>query len=410
MTTTATLVATTRPADVAGDLLDHLGPDGFAWLGPETAFVTSGVASRIEVPPGRGRIDAAAAEVASLLGDVAGPRTGPPPGMGPLAVGALPFSEGEPGELLVPEVVVGRRADGTAWITEVRPASHHEPWSEPPSRQLDGPELFSIVPTMRRAAWRAGVARALDRIATAALDKVVLAREVVVEADRPFSPRAILSRLRAAHPSAFTFAAGGFVGASPELLVSRRGDAVRSAPMAGTAPRGGTLEADRDRARRLATTAKERAEHRFVVDAVVEALDGVCSELAVADTRPEVLTDVIHLCTEIRGRLADPAASALSLAGRLHPSPAVSGTPAHEALELIGAVEVGSRGRYAGPVGWVDGAGNGEWVVGIRSAHLQGRRARLWAGAGIVTGSDPDAEWEETQAKLATMLSVLVRP
>jgi len=239
------------------------------------------------------------------------------------------------------------------------------------------------------------------------LQKVVLAREVLVEADSPFSPREIVTRLISQQPGCFVYATEGFVGASPELLVRRRGHDVESRPVAGTA----IADGDDASLRALASSVKDRREHRFVVDAIVDALQGECEELHVG-SEPDVAVfgHVAHLATRVWGRLRNPAPSALDLALLLSPTPAVGGTPRDAALGTIRALEGFDRGRYAGPVGWVDARGNGEWAIALRGAELDGRRARLVAGAGIVEGSDPDAEWAETQAKFEPMLRALVRP
>jgi menaquinone-specific isochorismate synthase len=210
----------------------------------------------------------------------------------------------------------------------------------------------------------------------------------------------------ASQPGSFVYASEGLVGASPELLVRRTGDLGESRPGAGT------TVADSDEALlALAASVKDTREHRFVVDGIVDALDARCRDLSVAAT-PEVAVfgPVAHLATPIRGHLHDPAPSALDVARWLHPTPAVGGTPRTAALDAIRALEGFDRGRYAGPVGWVDARGDGEWAIALRGAELDGTRARLVAGAGIVAGSEPDAEWAETQAKLEPMLRELVRP
>jgi menaquinone-specific isochorismate synthase len=218
----------------------------------------------------------------------------------------------------------------------------------------------------------------------------------------------VLDRLRRSHPSCFTYAAGGFVGASPELLVRRRGDEVASCPMAGTVRRGTTPEEDDALTAGLRRSVKEAEEHRLLVEAVVAALAPVCVEAPVAG-EPDVVRfpTVSHLATRVSGVLRTPAPSALALAGLLHPTPAVGGLPRSEALATISALEGFDRGLYAGPVGWVDAAGDGEWAVALRGAQLQGRLARLVAGAGIVAGSDPEAEWAETEVKLRPMLAAV---
>jgi isochorismate synthase len=203
------------------------------------------------------------------------------------------------------------------------------------------------------------------------------------------------------------YAAGDLVGASPELLVRRTGTVAESRPMAGTV----ASDAGEAAVAALAESVKDANEHQFVVDAIVDALQGRCRELDVAAV-PEVarFSSVAHLVTPIRAVLADPAPTALELARLLHPTPAVGGTPRAAALDLITRLERRDRGRYAGPVGWVDAAGDGEWAVALRGGEVHGRTAVLRAGAGIVAGSDPASEWAETEAKLEPMLRALVRP
>ena len=252
---------------------------------------------------------------------------------------------------------------------------------------------------------------ALGRIAGGTLDKVVLARRVTVGADADFDLDGVVEHLAHEHPSCFVYAMGGFVGASPELLVRRRGALVVSRPMAGTVTRGDTVDADRRAVAAMAASAKQRAEHQLVVAAVRAALDGWCEEIS-ASARPEVarLATVAHLATTVAGRLRGThPPSALAVADRLHPTPAVGGWPRAEALVAIAELEDFDRGRYAGPVGWLDARGDGDWAVAVRCASVAGSTAELVAGAGIVAGSDPAAEWVETQAKLGPMLRALVR-
>jgi isochorismate synthase EntC len=182
--------------------------------------------------------------------------------------------------------------------------------------------------------------------------------------------------------------------------------------MAGTIPRGTTAAGDRAAEAELAASVKNGLEHRVVVEAVVDGL--LAGGVDVTSVRgPDVarLATVSHLATTIAGTVEPrSASSALELALRLHPTPAVAGTPRDTSLTMLEALESFDRGRYAGPVGWVDAHGDGEWAVALRCAELDGSTARLVAGAGIVAGSDPDAEWAETQAKLEPMLRVLVQP
>ena len=258
--------------------------------------------------------------------------------------------------------------------------------------------------------WDAMVTSALALVETHELEKVVLAREVFVEADAPFEPATIIERLRATQPGCIVYAAAGFVGATPEVLVRRTGRDVVSQPMAGTVPRAASPEEDRRSIARLESSVKESREHRLVVDAVAGELARWCDDVVVGDPEPVRLTSVTHLTTRVSGTLRHRDASALDLALALHPTPAVNGSPRAAAFAAIDRLEPFDRATYGGPVGWVDARGDGEFAVAIRGATLDGHRARLLAGAGIVAGSDPDAEWAETQAKLEPMLRALVRP
>ena len=439
------LVSRTRvlaPGEV-DDLLDVLGHDGFAWIRAGAGFVTSGVAARIAVGTGPARFERAAEVVAGMLGSIAVDGPSPigdaGPGAGPIAVGALPFDDRTPGSLVVPAVVVLRRSDGSGWVTTTLPdgstvgpgavSSPADPGWVPhrngtPSAPAGsrgtvvtstngspapGPGAdIGVREDPGRAVWTEAVRRILAAIDAGDVRKVVLARRLTVEAGAPFDRRTVLDRLRHSHPSCFTYAAGGFVGASPELLIRRRGDEVASCPMAGTVRRGAGPEEDDALTAGLLRSVKEAEEHRLLVEAVVAALAPVCVGPPAAGA-PDVVRfpTVSHLATRVRGVLRRPAPSALALAGLLHPTPAVGGLPRAGALATIAALEGFDRGLYAGPVGWVDAAGDGEWAVALRGAQLEGRRARLVAGAGIVAGSDPDAEWAETEAKLRPMLAAV---
>jgi menaquinone-specific isochorismate synthase len=384
----ARLRAVTREVDVADDALRGFDPHGFAWLHHGTRLVTSGVAARL-----------AAGDAAATLAAVDRDDPIALPGTGPVAVGALPFDPDATGELFVPARSHGVRS-GRAWVTEVGPGESATAVAVAP------PTQFQVGAPRTRDDWRAAVERALAAIDAGDLEKVVLAREVLIEADTAFDAQAVVRGLVASQPGSFVYASESFVGASPELLVRRSGDVVESRPVAGT------TVADSDEALlALAASVKDTREHRFVVDGIVDVLGPRCAELH-ADAVPDVAVfgPVAHLATPIRGRLASPAPSALELARLLHPTPAVGGTPRRGALAAIRELEGFDRGRYAGPVGWVDARGDGEWAIALRGAELDGARARLVAGAGIVAGSDPAAEWAETQAKLEPMLRALVRP
>jgi menaquinone-specific isochorismate synthase len=243
------------------------------------------------------------------------------------------------------------------------------------------------------------VRAALRLIAGGELGKVVLAREILVEADTAFDLVSVLRRLGTQQPGCFVYACEGLVGASPELLVRRTGDTVTARPMAGTG-----LDAAA-----LVRSEKDAREHAFVVDAVRDALARSCTEVTATGPAPVTLADLSHLATTITARLRDSDTSAVDLALALHPTPAVAGTPRAAALNAIQRLEPAPRGRYAGPCGWVDARGDGEFVVSLRGAQIEGPRASLHAGVGVVAGSNPAAEWAETRAKLEPMLRALVR-
>jgi len=393
---TAGLVARTREIDPPRDLLDELAPDGFAWLEGGAGFVTSGVAARVTA------VDAGAVlariEVDDPLAHL---------GTGALAVGALPFDAAATGELVIPARVIGVDADGRAWCTEIGPPLAVR------APQAPAATRFTVESRVDRASWRNQVSALLDSISAGTLAKAVLAREVVVRSDVPFDTRPVIDRLRRTQGGCFVFAADGLVGATPELLVQRRGPSVVSRPMAGTIARGATGPADAAAEAALADSAKDGWEHRLVVDAVVNGLRGAGVRVTTV-TGPQVarLATMSHLATTIAGDIEQsaPAMSALELACALHPTPAVGGEPREVALTMLRDLEPFDRGRYAGPVGWVDAGGDGAWGVALRCAEIEGNQARLVAGAGIVAGSDPDAEWAETQAKFEPMLQALVSP
>jgi isochorismate synthase len=405
-------VARTRRIDADVDLLEVAGTGGTVFEKGADGLAGQGEAVRIEIP----ELSAdQLARVQRTLAELPCDDELQRPGTGPVAFAALPFDPGAAAAFVVPEVLVGRAADGTRWITTV---GDGEAQPEPAVLAGDGNDVdepraarFEVAGVQDVDAWLATVARATKRIAAGDFEKVVLAREVRVVADAPLPRRALLHRLRRAFPGCFTFAVGSMVGASPELLVSRAGDTVRAHPMAGTAPRGGDPTTDARLAASLLSSAKDRAEHQITIDMVWETLLPFCSYV---DSEPEpsivAVANVQHLASLVEGRLSHPPASVLELVAALHPTPAVAGWPVAPALAFIAEHEGIDRDRYAGAVGWVDAAGNGTWAVGIRSALIDGPEARLFAGVGVVSDSDPVAELAETEAKFQAVLSAIVRP
>jgi len=224
----------------------------------------------------------------------------------------------------------------------------------------------------------------------------------------PFDGRLLARRLNRRFPGCLTFLVDGLVGATPELLVRRRGRELDSLALAGTAARGGDAGEDERLGAALLASDKDRREHRLLAEPLARRLDGLCDSLEHED-EPHLLRldNVMHLATRFRGTLAEPAPSALEIAGHLHPTPAVGGVPTPAAVDLIRELEGMDRARYAAPVGWVDAEGDGEWGIALRCAQLSGARARLFAGAGIVAGSLPEDELEETRVKLLAMRSAL---
>jgi isochorismate synthase len=413
------LVARTRRLDDDVDLLRVAGADGLLLDQGGVGLAGRGAALRLRLAGGEDRLTRSAEAVDATLAAVGADDEVGRPGTGPVAFVALPFADRGEGVAVVPALTVGRDADGTRWVTAVGPSDDdadpvdrlRAALGQPTAPPAAGARSFSVRSARRPEDWCAAVGEAVAALRRGDLGKVVLAREVVVEADAPLDVAALLARLRTSYPGAMVFAVDGFVGASPELLVSRAGDIVRSHPMAGTVARTGDPEADARLAAGPLSSAKDRAEHQVTIDAVLDTVLPFCSYV---DSEPEprvvALANVAHLASMVEGRLSSPPASVLSLVAALHPTPAVCGWPRAEALTLIDRLEGLDRGRYTGAVGWTDAVGNGRVAVAIRCAEVRGPQARLFAGNGIVADSDPEAELAETRAKLQAMLAAVVRP
>lgn len=318
----------------------------------------------------------------------------------PLVVGVVPFDHTAPAALAVPEAV--------RWAS---------PLAEDPLVALPAAEPaaadWDIRPVPEPARYGDAVAEAVRRMKRGDFSKVVLARTLELRSSRDLDLPGLLQRLARRDPSGYTFALPSgpgrtLLGASPELLVSRRGGRLVANPLAGSTPRSADLAEDVRRAAALLESAKDLHEHAVVVDAVREALAPYCRTLDVPARPTLVRTATMwHLSTTVTGEPADPAVSALELACALHPTPAVCGTPTATAREVIGELEPFDRGAYTGMVGWGDASGDGEWVVTIRCAEAEERTLRLFAGAGVVEQSSPEAETAETGAKFQTFLQAV---
>ncbi len=339
-------------------------------------------------------------------------------GVGPLAFGSFAFDPGHttaPSVLIVPRMIVGRR-NGVSWLTVIdnRPIGPEgdDLGAPAPAQPADRPGAVRLAPAGPDAAdYGRRVAEVVARINApeSALAKVVLARAVRATAEHPIAARWLAARLASDYPTCWTFHVDGLVGASPEMLLRAEGGLAMSRVLAGTIRRSGDADAGA-LAEALAGSSKDLEEHRFAVESVADALRPACTGMNVPDS-PSVLQlpNVMHLASDVTG-VVDGPVSSLRLAGLLHPSAAVCGTPTPAALAAIAETEGLDRGRYAGPVGWIDLAGDGEWAIALRCGQLDAtdpRAITLYAGCGIVGRSEPAAEIAETEAKLRPMLDAL---
>lgn len=334
------------------------------------------------------------------------------PGTGPVAFGTMAYSatSADTSTLVVPEVVVGRRGKH-AWVTTTTVDATVPPADVTPGR-AERPERPGAVTLgegrLDAHDWAGAVETAVARIGAGELDKVVLARSVVATAERAVDPRWVLRRLADDYETTWVFAVDGMIGATPEMLVRLERGLITSRVLAGTIRRTGDDSHDLALAGSLARSSKDLEEHEYAVRSVAEALEPHTSSVNVPES-PFVLhlSNVMHLATDVAGVVDDDSTS-LGLAASLHPSAAVCGTPTPAADALIGELEHLDRGRYAGPVGWMDASGDGEWGIALRSARYEApERLRLFAGCGIVAGSVAADEVAESEAKLMPMRQAL---
>ena len=393
--------AHTRPlADVLDgdlDLNDVASGDGYLFVRDGVGFAGRGVAARVPL-----------AEVAATLSAIE--HIDDVGGVHPIALGVVPFEADIPCELVIPRVLVGKAADGRQWVTTIDEATVD---LAVPPRPHPRAQTFTVAPLTDIDRYLAAVVTARDAVRDGRLTKAVIAREVTVTSPEQIDVHSVLLRLKATFGSSYRYSVDGFIGASPELLVSVEGNTVQSRPLAGTTPRTGDPETDQRAAADLLASEKNQIEHRVVIDMIHDTLLPWCSYLD-WEPEPSVLSvaNVQHLATTLAGHLSDPRPNVLELVRALSPTPALGGFPKAEALALISDVEGFVRGNYGGAVGWVNAVGDGTWAVAIRCAELSPdrRSARLVAGGGIVAESEPLSELAETQAKLQAMLSAIIRP
>jgi isochorismate synthase len=445
------LQAEISPCDVLAAFEASEARERFYWERPaeERSIAALGCAGAIE-PHGEGRFAEASERAEHLFARLHVCGRGAPAAAGPFLVGGFAFAnvasseahwrDFPTGRLVLPEVSIAV-AEGRSWCTLVRPVQPAQ--SRTRAREIcddlragldevgrslanrglidastariaeaGGPLDYHACADRTHDEYRAQVEAALREIADGGFEKVVLARSISVREKGDYDSRALLDTLRRAHPTCAIFAVARpgavFLGATPECLVRLVDGRVETASVAGSAPRGRSPEEDLELGRQLRESKKEQAEHAFVVRALCDALAPHCDALDVRESpRLMRLQDIQHLETPIAGHLRSRR-SILELLGSVHPTPAIAGAPREAALEWLNRNENLDRGWYSGPIGFADSEGGGEFYAALRSAVLRGNEARLFAGAGVVAGSDPEAELGETRLKLRAMLAPLM--
>ncbi|WP_448002622.1 isochorismate synthase [Agromyces bauzanensis] len=405
------LVVRTEPVDELAPLIPRADPrHPLLWMRRGEGIVGLGEMIRIETT-GHGRVADAAAAWRSLAANAdVDDRVGLP-GTGLVGFGAFAFADesASTSVLVVPELVLGRR-EGRAWVTRIALASADEGAADAAASvalEIPEPTPKRRVPRVTFApgalppeAYEAAVAEAVRRIDAGELQKVVLARQLVGELHEEDGLRAVIHRLAEDYPDTWVFAVDGLIGASPETLVRVDHGTVSARVLAGTTSRGAGEASDRERAAALASSPKDLAEHALAVASAVKRLAPHTARL---DASPEPFTlqlpNLWHLATDLKGTLGD-GSSSLDLVQAVHPTAAVAGTPRRVALRTLAELEGFDRGRYAGPVGWIDGNGDGEWAIALRCAQVDADgTVAAYAGCGIVHDSMPADELAESTIK-----------
>ena len=327
------------------------------------------------------------------------------PGTGPVLFTSFSFDETEESELVIPQIVVGIRNQAT-WITWVGDQTQPKL-----SQSAALPKLPNVIwREVDTKPWKAKVNAAVDVIQSGELDKVVLARELIADVDGVVDPRVLLKSLAKEYPGTWVYCHNGLVGATPELLVRLSNQMVVSRILAGTISKTGDDNKDLALAASLARSSKDLEEHEYAVRSVADALDPFCKSTNVPEA-PFVLhlSNVMHLATDVTGAIKEghKVTDIFTLLSKLHPSAAVCGTPTAKAANLIKSIEGIKRGRYAGPIGWIDSKGEGEQGLALRCGYLSDNEIRAYAGCGIVAGSDAEHEVAESKAKFLPIINAL---
>lgn len=421
MVSSIRLVAQTREIPPVDDLLAHTSAARpLAWLRRGEGIVAAGdgIAASLRIPAGQGRkrSDIIADTWREIASDAEIDDPVELPGTGLVAFGALVFDEDSHAEsvLTVPQTVIGRRG-GRSWVTRIRAVDTD--FAPVPAPSAYAPHWAGRVGPGAQTpqGYQDAVRLAIDEITDGQYSKVVLARDLTGTIPGDADLRRLVRALSTGYPDTWTFAVDGLIGASPETLVTAHERAVTARVLAGTAARGADPEQDAMASTALAASAKDVAEHAFAVQSVLASLRPHTRTLS-ADEQPFTLElpNLFHLATDVAGVLSDEASS-LDLVGALHPTAAVAGTPTDVAVAAISRIEPFDRGRYAGPVGWIDATGDGEWAIALRCAQFAdapdeasgARRVTAYAGAGIVAGSEPEAELLETRVKFRPLVDAL---
>ena len=330
-------------------------------------------------------------------------------GTGPILFTSFAFDPKDTSELIIPKIIIGQR-NGKSWITWIGDQK------QPDIRKIEissqSGEITWANGTVEEEKWRNQVSKAIDAIKSGRLEKVVLARDLKANSTTKIDLNNLLQKLEIEYPSTWVFLVDGLVGATPELLVRLNKSLITSRVLAGTIQKTGNEDRDLALAASLAKSSKDLEEHEYAVKSVADSLAPFCSSTNVPES-PFVLhlSNVMHLATDVTGVLNDSAKQAdiFTLIENLHPTAAVCGTPTNVAKKLISELETMNRSRYAGPVGWIDAQGDGEIAIALRCGELSDdyKSIRIFAGCGIVAGSDPITEYAESQAKLMPMRTAL---